>query len=340
MSTSTPPALPSPLTIEELKKLISHDQVHTDVSGNFADSLQGRAAAKIAKANGIVSLAADDTLQLAGGRSTDLSGRMESLKDFEETIESFKKDDISTKSLEKMLEADRKSISKEGKKIFGDLGKATEYHGQAIELLKTEEAKHITALQKDFQKKLEALQKTNVGKDPVKAEKLRESISTLRENHQTVKQAVVDHFEELREPHTRVLSEVSTLAKEIEKHTGLNASEHMSSKAVSLSSGGIKVTEGSYDKMSQTKKIGTDLKANWEKGGFVGKAKVVIGAIGMVDGARRMITATSNLFSGDQQKIDEAGWGTLAMGAGELIGTGLIARSGGKGIATGKTQAI
>jgi hypothetical protein len=321
-------------TLDDLKDLIRHDAKVGSTLDPIDDEVLRRSSGKISSANNIASLNPDDSLNI-NGVNIDLEPKIESYTSFNDTISDLKKDGIDVKSLEKMAGKEKDVIAKEGKQIFGKLGKATEAHGKAIEAIKVDQTKTIEALNKDFGKKLKDLQKTATRAN---ADTVREQIEVLRDNHQEVLSHVNSHFEKLTDPHTNALGEIKSLSADIEKATGLNAAEHMKPRAVALvgsdaakASKGI-VGDAKYAEKGMMGRAAADVKANWGKS-FGGKAKVTVGAIGVVDGVRRVIGATFGSKDPDKQGDSKAG--QLVVGLGEIGGGVLLARMGGANIAKG-----
>jgi hypothetical protein len=329
------------LNLKDLKSKLTHTEAHEAI-GPIADSVAGRASSRGKRASELVSFDKDGKVAIRGAEPSDISIRIDDLKELEEDIAEFKKDGINARSMERMLEKDRSAISKEGKKILSNLGRGHDYHTDAINAYTKEESRVLEALQKDFTKKRAALTRTKPATEAARLE-LREQINNLKDNHELVKDSVRDHFDNLREVHTDALHDINGVVKDIEKTTGLSAAEHMKTKSMLGATEGAskglapagRMTETAYKDLGVFSKAATDIKANWEHGGAGGKLKVGIGALFMADAVRRAIKGGSALMSGDPEKQAEGGWSDLVIAVPEALGAGFVATLGGKNHALG-----
>lgn len=153
-----------------------------------------------------------------------------------------------------------------------------------------------------------------------------------------------DAKNELKDAHakaTEVLEQkiehANDLKKKFSEHTGIG--EHTEGVKASTKSAGGKaaaskgvMSEKTYEGLGFTERLGADVKANWKSGGM-GKVKVAGGALIVLDGARRIGGAL--IGSSEPDKQDDGKWGQVVVGAGEVLGGGLLARMGGKSHALG-----
>lgn len=305
-------------------------------------NLEGRASSKIDRANKIARLDAQDQMWFGDKTNTSesMATQVDKLKELQETIDEFKADGMKPKVLEKMYDKNKKAITKEGKQIFRKVGKAIEYHQGAMEALDKESLKVQSDLFKDFEKELKKIQEIEKGASEESLKALKEKVDVLRERHSTIKDAVKDHFEGLKERHVDAISEIKNVVTEIETATGLSAAEHMGVKPLAVvgseaakASKGV-MTEVEFEGKSFTGKQAAKINANWKSGGL-GAVQVGIGAIGLADAARRVFSGVSNMMSNDPEKKDENGVSQLVTGLAEGTIAVLIAGAGGKAKATG-----
>lgn len=147
----------------------------------------------------------------------------------------------------------------------------------------------------------------------------------MYERAQTELKARTDHINGLKE-------EFTTKTK-VGEFNGKTASVATAGGAEAAAKG--VVTKEAYNASSSLGKYMAEVKANALGGGFMGKAKVGVGAVAVLDGLRRGWGAGTDLMSDDPARKQGAAT-NLVIGLGEIGGGALLAKLGGKALAIGR----
>lgn len=209
-------------------------------------------------------------------------------------------------------EAEAKSKNLAGYKAADGL----EEHGKLAHSHLDRTERTVQAAREDLAKQTEKLNKDvveAVRKGHLKAEEGQNAQKLIGEQAKEIEnqfKSVEDAIKAERGKVTEVTG-VKSLAKEFK-----DASKTVTS-----------VAKEAGEKRAYFKNIVPDIKANAAHGGFSGKAKVGVGAIGVIDGARRMVKGIAG--SSDPEKQDSR-MGNLVVGLGEIAGGVALAKMGGK----------
>lgn len=313
--------------LDDLKKLLTGDVKHTAVPDLDESILGTRVSRAMDRAKAAGQFQGDDVFVGRRGNTSTIVNDLASYQDLRDSIETIKADGVTPSGLEKIAAKQQSDIGRKASKVYGDLGRAHAEHTVALEALVEQQGRVEADLQKQFAREYERLQKTLTvaNKDKVMAQ-----LENLRANHEIVRDKLVEHFNTAKDLHTDQLSRITDVVTELERETGIKATEHFKSGGSSVLAAETKAAGG----------IVQSIKNNWanSSGGvkFVRGAVTAVGAVLGVKGALDILAYVTGSSQKDEQGRDvpvdggTAAKGFLELGAGAAAAYAALVH-GGKG---------
>lgn len=201
-------------------------------------------------------------------------------------------------TFKKLAESEQKAIAKQAKNVYLDAAKGAELHDAAIAASHEQERKIMEQIGKKVtaeRKALEAAVKAAPAAD--RARIMSEGMENISANQTAAIEKMKEHFGDLREVHLEHKQGLQKIVGEVERQTGINAAEHMSSKAIgAVGSAAAQAEKGmmsasTYEGLSGFGKMKAGIGANWKQAGTMGKfarvagtgAGAIIGGYGLKD---------------------------------------------------------
>lgn len=239
---------------------------------------------------------------------------MGQIKSVETTLADYRKNaDPAFKDLITATEAQLKTAKEAAQAHMRELAPAV-LHGKTLhtEAVAAVDKLHAATKAKELKDFQDAI--TKAGHKPGDA-----AYITAKAAHDTTMAGHDVTFEALRKPHKDALKGIQSVEENLAKNHSIRLSDHISGKdAAKLGGTGSGV-------MSYVKNVPGAIKDNAINNGKMGKAKVAVGAIGLVDGVRRVW----NGVTADEEK-GESRWGNITVGTIEAGVALAIGAHGGK----------
>jgi hypothetical protein len=259
-----------------------------------------------------------------------LSSQLEKVKGYETQAAAQEKNPLGTNlaaETRKRAATEKQSLEESGRKEFKKTNSKAELHNEAITALDAEEKAAIEQLKSDVAKKAKDLQKNNPIKTDADLTKVSDQLEVLNRNQAAAENHITESFKAQRADYTQKIIEAQEHAGNLEKATGVKASEHMSEQALA----GAKSVAG---------KSGEGIISRYMSNLKGGKSKLVmyggtvaIGALA-IDGLRRFGKAVGILSpSKDENGVDQpAGVGIGVVELAGAAGLGILLAKAPKGV--------
>jgi hypothetical protein len=240
------------------------------------------------------------------------------LEEYKARAADYKGKGLDATTLEKMATDQEKALQKNAAAAHKALGTTIEHHANAVTHLEAERAAIEKKLAEAHSKALSDLNKEI---PHLKEKEVTRRLETLNHNHDALREEVGKRFDGAIEHHKTKLEGLGEQVGKVKDATKVEASEHMSEKALAAigGKGGAGATKW-YSFKNREFSLG---KGAGQKVLHAAGAAVGLGAIWV--GAKNIARGTGMSTQKDEQGNEvKAGVGTLILGVGELAGGALL----------------